>query len=160
MCNHHFPFSPLQFTRSVQCCIVAAATGISYREHYATCHSSRREPSAAASASEWVGVLLPSERASEHDSPLPTALNLAFVIVCGCKPSSHRTTRRSSPNPLPPPSAASTNSPVVVLRAGPNAARVPFGVQSQLECQAGVMCAHLGLCGCVWKACASERYIF
>jgi len=103
VCNHHFPFSPLQFTRSVQCCEVASAAGISYREHYATCHSSRREPAAAASASEWVGVLLASERASEHDSPLPTALNLAFVIVCGCKPSSHRTTRRPSPNPLPPP---------------------------------------------------------
>lgn len=88
MCNHHFPFSPLQFTRSVQCCIVAAATGISYREHYATCHSSRREPTAAASASEWVGVLLASERASmTHRCQLHSTWPLLLSVAA-----SHRAT--------------------------------------------------------------------
>jgi len=45
---------------------------------------------------------------SEHESPLLTALNLAFVIVCGCgcKP--------ASPNPLP---LCGPNPPAVVLRA-------------------------------------------
>jgi len=149
VCNHHFPFSPLQFTRSVQCCIVAAATGISYREHYATCHSSRREPTAAASASEWVGVLLPSERASEHDSPLPTALNLAFVIVCGCKPSSHRTTRRPSPNPLPPPCTPSSTSPLCGCMAGNFCLQTfpIFKVRCVVETSAGGARA-LGLCAC------------